>query len=67
MKSYPQLVFVSPSYRNVSETVFTENLCAKDIVRDGEYANTSCDGGDCYDDEDSDHENDIITARHSPY
>jgi hypothetical protein len=51
----------------VSETVFTENLCAKDIVRDAEYANTSCDGGDCYDDEDSDHENDIITARHSPY
>jgi hypothetical protein len=42
MKSYPQLVFVTPNHRNVSEIVFTENLRAKDIVKDGEYADTSC-------------------------
>ena len=54
MKSYPQLVFVTPSHHNVSEIVFTENLCAKDIVRDGEYAGTSCDDGDCYSDSDDD-------------
>ena len=53
MKSYHQLVFVTPSHRNVGEIVLTENLCTKDIVRDGEYADTSCDGGD-----DRDHEND---------
>ena len=35
MTSYPQLVFVIPSHRNVSEIVFIENLCAKDIVLKG--------------------------------
>ena len=52
MKSYPQLVFVTPSHRNVSEIVFTENLCAKDVVRDGGYADAGCDDNDD-DDKDS--------------
>jgi hypothetical protein len=32
---------VTPSHRNVSEIVFTENLCAKNIVKDGEYTDIS--------------------------
>ena len=66
IKSYPQLVFVTPSHRNVSEIVFTENLCAKDIVKDGEYADTSYDDGDCYDDEDDDHHHENDDINHSP-
>ena len=52
MKSYPQLVFVTPSHRNVSEIVFTENLCAEDILKDGEDNDIS-DTGE-YDDDDDD-------------
>ena len=33
-RSYPQLVFVTPKRRNVSEIVFAENLCPTDIMRD---------------------------------
>jgi hypothetical protein len=45
-------------------------FCAKDIVTDGEIADTTFDGGNCYDDEvdGRDHENDDnYSSRHSPY
>ena len=32
--SYPQLVFVTPKQRNVSEIIFAENLCPSDIMQD---------------------------------
>lgn len=55
LNSYPQLVFVTPSHRNVSEIVFCENLCAGDIVKDGDNIETSDsdeDDRDIYDNDD---------------
>ena len=51
--SYPQLVFVTPKRRNVSEIVFPENLCPTDIMGDdydlGDYDLSE---GSDYDDDD---------------
>lgn len=54
IKSYPQLVFVTPKHRNVSEIVFTENLSAKDIMIDDDL-DLSSEGDD---DDDLDEVND---------
>ena len=50
---YPQLVFVTPKRRNVSEIVFAENLCPSNIMQD-DYVLDEYDlsGGSDYDDDD---------------
>jgi hypothetical protein len=48
--SYPQLVFVTPKRRNVSEIVFTENLCPTDIMGDDYDLHPSSESD--YDDDD---------------
>ena len=51
IKSYPQLVFLTPTWRNLSEIVFVENLCTEDILKDGEH------NYDISDDDNSDDDN----------
>ncbi len=48
--SYPQLVFVTPKRRNVSEIVFAENLCPTDIMGDDYDLHPSSESD--YDDDD---------------
>ena len=51
--SYPQLVFVAPKRRNVSEIVFAENLCPSDIMQDDyDLDEYDLSGGSDYDDDD---------------
>ena len=51
--SYPQLVFVTPKRRNVSEIVFPENLCPTDIMGDDyDLDDYDLSEGSDYDDDD---------------
>ena len=62
--SYPQLVFVTPKRRDVSEIVFAENLCPSDIMQD-DYGLDEYDlsGGSGYD---NDHFLDADTDANEP-
>lgn len=44
--SYPQLVFVTPKRRNISEIVFAENLCPTDIMGDDYDLSSESDDND---------------------
>ena len=64
INSYPQLVFVTPKRRNVSEIVFAENLCPTDIMGD-DYDSLLSSGSD-YDDDDDDEPLDASTNAMKP-